>query len=73
MVDKEGSCVAVTVFNLAEGKGVIIGDSVAIPEPFMTDVDFKYKENVSKKRLVLVTVYFSSIYLNGLVIQVNNK
>lgn len=37
----------VTVYNLANGKGVIIGDSVAIPEPYVTDVDFKYRENVS--------------------------
>lgn len=58
MVDKQGTCVAVSVFNLAEGKGVIIGDSVAIPEPFVADVDFNYKENVSKKFLVLVTLLF---------------
>lgn len=48
MVDKVGTCVAVTVFNLADGKGVIIGDCVAIPEPFVTDVDFTYKEDVSR-------------------------
>lgn len=47
MVDKEGTCIAVTIFNLADGKGVIIGDSVAIPEPYVTDVDFNYKNTVS--------------------------
>lgn len=47
MVDKAGTCVAVTVYNMADGKGVIIGDSVAIPEPYVTDIDFKYEENVS--------------------------
>lgn len=47
MVDKDAVCVAVTIFNLAEGKGVIIGDSVAIPEPFVTDVHFSYKNAVS--------------------------
>lgn len=47
LVDKLGTCVAVTVYNLADGKGVIIGDSVAIPEPYITDVNFKYKCNVS--------------------------
>lgn len=46
MVDKDGSCVVVTIFNLANGKGVIIGDSVAIPEPYVTDVDFSYKNIV---------------------------
>lgn len=34
------------VYNLAEGKGVIIGDSVAIPEPYVTDVEFSYNKKV---------------------------
>lgn len=46
-MDKLGHVVAVTVFNMAESRGVIIGDSVAIPEPYVTDVDFKYEEYVS--------------------------
>nr|CAH7754099.1 unnamed protein product [Callosobruchus chinensis] len=45
MVDKDGTCVVVTVFNLAAGKGYIIGDSIAIPEPFVTDVNFSYKKD----------------------------
>ncbi|PNF35240.1 Tetratricopeptide repeat protein 5 [Cryptotermes secundus] len=44
LVDKEETCMAVTVYNLAEGKGVIIGDSVSIPEPYLTKVHFKYKQ-----------------------------
>lgn len=48
LVDKAGTCVCVTVYNLAEGKGVIIGDSVAIPEPFVTDVKFGYNEKVTE-------------------------
>lgn len=59
MVDKQKTCVAVTVFNLADGKGVIIGDSVAIPEPFVTDVDFTYKENVSGTQFILVIQFIS--------------
>lgn len=51
---------AVTVFNLAEGKGVIIGDSVAIPEPFVTDVDFTYKQDVS-------------FYYMSFIVQLNNN
>ncbi|KAJ8979943.1 hypothetical protein NQ317_002022 [Molorchus minor] len=54
LVDKTGKCVVVTIFNLADGKGVIIGDSVAIPEPYLTDVDFSYKENEYKFRLIRV-------------------
>ncbi|XP_023311567.1 tetratricopeptide repeat protein 5-like [Anoplophora glabripennis] len=46
LVDKAGTCVVVTVFNLADGKGVIIGDSVAIPEPYLTNIDFSYKGNM---------------------------
>lgn len=38
--------IVTTVFNLADGKGVIIGDSVAIPEPYVTDVDFTFNGNV---------------------------
>ncbi|KAF4532537.1 hypothetical protein B566_EDAN010829 [Ephemera danica] len=38
------SCVMVTVYNLAKGKGVIIGDSVAIPEPLFSQVGFSYKD-----------------------------
>ncbi|XP_070574963.1 tetratricopeptide repeat protein 5-like [Ptychodera flava] len=34
MVDAEGTCFAVTVYNIAPGYGVIIGDTVAIPEPY---------------------------------------
>ncbi len=33
-----GHCVAVNLYNLAPGKGVIIGDSVAIPEPYFTKI-----------------------------------
>ncbi|KAF7287853.1 tetratricopeptide repeat protein 5-like [Rhynchophorus ferrugineus] len=53
-VDKAGQVIVTTVFNLADGKGVIIGDSVAIPEPFVTDVDFSYRENKFKFRMVRV-------------------
>lgn len=42
LVDKKGICLPVMVYNLAEGKGVIIGDSVAIPEPYIAEVKFSY-------------------------------
>ncbi|KAH0811463.1 hypothetical protein GEV33_011329 [Tenebrio molitor] len=54
LVDKLGTCVVVTVYNLADGKGVIIGNSVAIPEPYVTDVNFSYKDNEYKFRLIRV-------------------
>ncbi|XP_043479713.1 tetratricopeptide repeat protein 5-like [Leptopilina heterotoma] len=44
LIDKEQTCVAVTVYNLAKGRGVTNGDSVAIPEPFVTHQKFSNKE-----------------------------
>lgn len=35
LIDSTSNCIAVSVFNLAVGKGMIVGDSVAIPEPFI--------------------------------------
>ncbi|XP_038067973.1 tetratricopeptide repeat protein 5-like [Patiria miniata] len=47
MVDAEGSCFAVNIYNIAKGQGVIIGDSVAVPEPFVQHNDFVFdKTNV---------------------------
>ena len=38
MTDRTGRSIAVNLYNLAPGKGVIIGDSVAIAEPYFTRV-----------------------------------
>ncbi len=46
MVDEKESCFAVTVYNISQGYGVKIGDSVAIPEPFVQTVDVQYKGQV---------------------------
>ncbi|KAK0086224.1 hypothetical protein PV325_003575 [Microctonus aethiopoides] len=45
MVDEEKSCVAVTVYNLAEGRGVVVGDSISIPEPFFAHQKFSYSDH----------------------------
>ena len=42
MVDSDKNCVAVTLYNLKAGIGVIIGDTVAIAEPFMEKIDFNF-------------------------------
>lgn len=47
VVDDEKTCVAVTVYNLAEGRGVTVGDSISIPEPFLINQKFSYSGNVS--------------------------
>ena len=47
MVDSTGTCLSTTIYNIAPGYGVKIGDSVAIPEPFIQDVALQYKDQVS--------------------------
>ncbi|KAG1714099.1 Tetratricopeptide repeat protein 5 [Nymphon striatum] len=65
IVDSQQSCFCVTVYNLAQGKGVIIGDSVAIPEPYIQKVQGKYENKEFN---------FSSIRVsNPLVMVVNGK
>lgn len=51
IVDNEKTCMAVTVYNLAKGRGVTVGDSVAIPEPYLTHQTFTYAGSVSKTPL----------------------
>ena len=46
IVDQEKTCTAVTLYNLAKGKGVTVGDSVAIPEPFLSHHQFSYENDV---------------------------
>ncbi len=46
MTDKQQNTVAVSVYNLADGKGVIIGDAVAIPEPYFFQKHVSHKEKV---------------------------
>ena len=47
LTDKNSKCIGVNLYNLAPGKGVIIGDSVAIPEPFYSHVNLDIKDQVS--------------------------
>jgi len=54
LVDSEGTCVAVSVYNQAGGKGVIIGDTVAIPDPFLIPVDVCHKGQSVNFRLIRV-------------------
>ncbi|KAK3085322.1 hypothetical protein FSP39_001450, partial [Pinctada imbricata] len=55
MVDQEETCIPVSVYNLAQGSGVKIGDSVAIPEPYLQNVkSFDYSSIRVDSPLVLV-------------------
>ena len=47
MTDRKGHCVAVNLYNLAPGKGVIIGDSVAIAEPNFRKINIEHKGQVT--------------------------
>ena len=46
MVDREGTCVSCTIYNIAPGYGVKIGDAVAVAEPYVQDVDVSHKDKV---------------------------
>ena len=54
MSDSKGDCLVVTLYNLSPGKGVIIGDTVAIPEPFFTQIDISWENTEYKFSLVRV-------------------
>lgn len=60
LMDAEKNCVAVTVYNLAKGRGVTVGDTVVIPEPYLTHQSFSFKENVS---LFLNFFFLCSLFL----------
>lgn len=47
MVDDDETCLPVTVYNIAQGSGVKIGDSVAISEPYLQNVKVNHKNQVS--------------------------
>lgn len=65
MIDEDGSCFAVNVYNMVQGKGVIIGDSVCIFKPFVQHFDFSYQDKTFK---------FSTIRVNSpLQLEVNKK
>ncbi|XP_055522065.1 tetratricopeptide repeat protein 5 [Leucoraja erinacea] len=44
LLDGEGTCVAVTVYNMAESWGVLIGDTIAIPRPIYTHHSVEHKD-----------------------------
>lgn len=45
-MDKEGTCYPVMLYNLRTGCGVIVGDAVAIPEPYVQSTDFQENDKV---------------------------
>lgn len=54
MIDKGGTPIVVTTYNLSPGKGVIIGDTVAIAEPYFTPIDILHQGSPYKFSMVRV-------------------
>ncbi|KXJ17877.1 tetratricopeptide repeat protein 5 [Exaiptasia diaphana] len=64
MVDSQGICLPVTVYNMNMTSGFMVGDSVAIPEPFLQVTDFTEDDKTFK---------FESIRVDSPVVLVVNK
>lgn len=47
MVDSEETCIVVMVYNMANSWGVLIGDTVVIPEPLIKRNIITHKDEVS--------------------------
>ncbi|XP_066579055.1 tetratricopeptide repeat protein 5 isoform X2 [Amia ocellicauda] len=54
LVDSEGSCCAVMVYNSADSWGVLIGDAVAIPEPQLRLHSISHKDQSFEFRSIRV-------------------
>ncbi|XP_016892318.1 tetratricopeptide repeat protein 5 [Cynoglossus semilaevis] len=54
MVDQEETCIVVMVYNTADSWGVLIGDSVAIPEPQVKRQNITHKDKVFDFRSIRV-------------------
>ena len=65
IVDKGGTPLVVTLYNLSPGKGVIIGDTVAIPEPHFTHINLTWEEVAKMSSRPCSTAYsgFPSVCL----------
>lgn len=58
LIDEQKTCIVVTVYNLAKGRGVTVGDSVGIPEPFVIHQKFTYMNNVSNICMLHILVTY---------------
>lgn len=67
MVDSEETCIVVMVYNTADSWGVLIGDTVVIPEPQVKRNSITHKEEVSDSSLSSEEV---SAVVNGLTVTV---
>lgn len=47
IIDESMQCVCVTVYNWADGRGPLIGDAIAVPEPLLSSCSIKTDAAVS--------------------------
>ncbi len=62
MVDSEETCMVVMVYNTADSWGVLIGDTVVIPEPHVKRNSITHKDEVSVSSVVF-NMYRLFLYL----------
>jgi len=55
LMDRQNQCCAVTIYNLSTDCGFNIGDSLAIPEPYVQDVDLQHKDHTYQFRSIRVS------------------
>lgn len=58
MVDGEETCIVVMVYNTADSWGVLIGDTVVIPEPQVKRHSITHKDEVSLSHVWRLGVLF---------------
>ena len=52
MLDEAETCMPINVYNLAQGSGVKIGDTVAIPEPFIQHIKVNHRGKVGSIKVI---------------------
>lgn len=67
MVDSEETCIVVMVYNMANSWGVLIGDTVVIPEPLIKRNIITHKDEVGVSRSQLKEILYF-VFTNGLVL-----
>lgn len=65
MVDSEETCIVVMVYNTADSWGVLIGDTVVIPEPQVKRNSITHKDEVGVSLCVVQNVP-NVVFLHGL-------
>ncbi|XP_075734252.1 tetratricopeptide repeat protein 5 isoform X3 [Rhipicephalus microplus] len=59
VLDEDASCVAVNVYNMADGRGFVIGDAVVIREPTLRHIQVNHKNHLPGRKDFGVTwVYY---------------